>query len=259
MSLRASRSLKSAKHTYISKRIGKAIADYDMISEGDKILIALSGGKDSLTLLHMLLARKSWAPVKYEITVGHIVSDYRCSSTLPLDSLQEITCRYGIDLKVKHIEILGNAKEKRPSCFWCAWNRRKALFEMADENGCNKVAMGHHLDDIVETNLLNLFFNGEISTMNPVQEMFKGKLYIIRPLVYVEEHVIRRFALEEGLLNKPMSCEGPADRNRKYVKEMLRSLGRINPDVKWNILNSTKRIKKEYLGINYGLSSQGRE
>src|SRR4030042_496831 len=118
---------------YISKRVGKAITDYEMLADGDRIAVAVSGGKDSLTLLRVLNDRRKFVPI------------------------------------------------------------RKALFEAANKFGCTKVALGHHKDDIIETILLNMFFQGEISAMSPRQELFKGKIVIIRPLAYVDEDMIRKF------------------------------------------------------------------
>src|SRR4030042_347645 len=175
---------------YISKRIGKAIIDYNMLSDGDKIAVAVSGGKDSLTLLRVLNDRRKFVPIKYELLAVHVDMGYPCQHP---KILGEYFTNLGIKYHIEKIDILKGKTRKDISCFWCAWNRRKALFEAANKFGCTKVALGHHKDDIIETILLNMFFQGEISAMSPRQELFKGKIVIIRPLAYVDEDMIRKF------------------------------------------------------------------
>src|SRR4030042_4994572 len=170
---------------FISSMIGKAIGDYNLIADKDRILIAVSGGKDSLTLLKLLMERKKWSPAHYELYAAHIETDFYCSSCVHKGTLDKIFKEIGIEYVFRKITVLD--KEKKTNCFWCSWNRRKTLFEIARDFGCNKVALGHHKDDIAETTLLNLLFKGEFSTMNPRQELFGGKIVIIRPLCYVEE------------------------------------------------------------------------
>ena len=225
---------------YISKKVGRAITDYDMLSDGDKIAVAVSGGKDSLTLLRVLADRRKFVPIKYEPVAVHIDLGYPRSSAKPLE-------RYFKKIKVSyHIEKV-KIKPKDMSCFWCSWNRRKALFEVSNRLGCNKVALGHHKDDIVETILLNLFFHAEISAMSPKQELFKGKIIVIRPLAYVEEDMIRRFARSAGFLPQKYTCPNSITSNRTKIAEIIKDLKRTCPDIKTNIFRSVKRIKEDYL------------
>ncbi|MBU2258325.1 MAG: tRNA 2-thiocytidine(32) synthetase TtcA, partial [Candidatus Omnitrophica bacterium] len=167
---------------YISKRMGRAIGDYDLIQDGDKIVVAVSGGKDSLSLLKILADRRSFVPVKYEIMAVHVDMGYPCHHP---KILAEYFKKLGVEYHVEKIDILQGKSRKDISCFWCSWNRRKALFKAADRFNFNKVALGHHKDDIVETILMNMFFQGEISAMSPKQVLFDGKITIIRPLAYV--------------------------------------------------------------------------
>ena len=193
----------------INSAIGKAISDYDLINDGDKILVAVSGGKDSLTLLTLLKKIQSWAPVKFELFAAHVTTDFHCSSCTHAGTLTDFFDSLGISHKFAHVEVLDEKGDT--NCFWCSWNKRKALFEMAESLGCSKVAFGHHKDDIAETMLMNLFFRGEISVMNPRQELFGGKITIIRPLSYVEEDVIEVFAKENEFPSKLCKC--PFGRN----------------------------------------------
>ncbi len=229
---------------YISKRVGKALTDYKMLSDGDKIAVAVSGGKDSLTLLRILNSRKRFVPIKYDLLAVHIDMGYPKSHAKILEKyFKEI----GINYRIEKSNALTNTKKKDITCFWCSWNRRKALFETAHQLGYKKVALGHHLDDIIETTLLNLFFNGEISSMAPKQELFSGAITIIRPLVYVEEDILRRFAKEEGLLSKTCSCPNSFTSNRRRMEAIIKDIKKVCPDVKKNIFRSLKLIKKDYL------------
>ena len=229
---------------YISKRVGRAIMDYNMLSDADKVAVAVSGGKDSLTLLRVLNDRKKFVPIKYELLAIHIDLGYPRSYVKPL-------VKYFKQLGIKyHIERVNVMKKARPhdiNCFWCSWNRRKELFKAAERLGYNKVALGHHKDDIVETILLNLFFQGEISSMCPKQELFKGKIIIIRPLAYVEENMIKRFAKQEKLPLDSCICPNSVISHRAKVAKIIKELKKTCPEIKTNIFRSVKRIKQDYL------------
>jgi tRNA 2-thiocytidine biosynthesis protein TtcA len=229
---------------YISKRIGKAITDYGMLADGDKIAVAVSGGKDSLTMLRVLNDRKAFVPIKYELLAVHIDMGYPCHHP---KILSEYFKKMGVNYHIEKIDILKGKTRKDISCFWCSWNRRKALFETANRFGCTKVALGHHKDDIIETILMNLFFHGEISAMSPKQELFKGKIVIIRPLAYVDEDMIRRFAKEAGFPQEKCACPNSLTSNRTRITNSIRDLKKVCPDVKTNIFRSVKRIKEDYL------------
>jgi tRNA 2-thiocytidine biosynthesis protein TtcA len=132
-------------------------------------------------------------------------------------------------------------------CFWCSWNRRKALFDLARDIGATKIAFAHHMDDIIETMLLNLFFQGEIGTMQPCQEMFDGELSIIRPLAYVEEAQLLHLS---GILELPVvSSQCPHDETskRRLVKGIVAELKNHNKNVKKNIFRSLTKVREEYL------------
>lgn len=232
---------------YISNRIGKAIEDYKLIEDGDKILVAVSGGKDSLSLLKLLNERKRWAPISYELVAAHIESDYRCAGCVHTKALKKFFEENGINYHFGKIQILD--KNKRTSCFWCSWNRRKALFTIAEKKGCNKVAFGHHKDDIIETLLLNIFYHGEFSAMNPRQELFGGKVVIIRPLCYVEEDHLRRFAVESCFPSQICKCPNSRDSKRRMMKDIIKGIEKESRCVKTNIYRSIARVNREYTQI----------
>ncbi len=229
---------------YISKRMGRAIMDYQMLADGDKIAVAVSGGKDSLTLLRLLLDRKVFVPIKYDVIAIHIDMGYPKSIS---GKLEKYFKKLNVKYQIIKSDTLKKTEKSKINCFWCSWNRRKELFIAANKLGCTKIALGHHMDDIIETVLLNLFFQGEISSMVPKQELFKGKITLIRPLAYVEERLIERFAREAKLGHDTCVCPRSVTSNRNRVGRIIRSLEKVCPDIKKNIFRSVKRVKQDYL------------
>jgi tRNA(Ile)-lysidine synthase TilS/MesJ len=229
----------------IAKLTGKAIFDYKMIKENEHVVVALSGGKDSLCLLHILWLRKKWLPVDYKLYGVHIKSNTPCASAVDTSYLKSFCDKTGAE----YIERVITPDEAKTSlCFWCSWNRRKELFNLCGELGAAKLALGHHKDDITETLLLNLFYHGEYSTMPPMLSFFDNKIDVIRPLAYVEEHMLKRYALEHDF--KTSTCDDTFSKNSKrfYVKELIRELKKDIPSLKSNLFNSMKKeIKKDYI------------
>ena len=236
---------KIGKH--ISNRIGKAIGEYDMIRDGDRILVGVSGGKDSFTLLKLLSDRRRWSPVKYELFAIHVRTDASYTQQARVKALKAFCKDIGVKCVFKKIRIL--AKDRKANCFWCSWNRRKMIFETASKLGCIKVALGHHKDDIAETTLLNILFHGEFASMNPLQKLFKGNIVIIRPLCNVDESNISRYAKEQNFPSSPCKCPQMEDSKRQYIKSFIREMERKYPYIRTNILNSASRVKAEYLNI----------
>ena len=218
--------------------------DYQMIADGDKVAVAVSGGKDSLTLLKILQDRQKFVPIKYDLLALHVDLGYPRSFSKPLEKyFKEQKVKYNI---VKSDDLKATAK-KDINCFWCSWNRRKNLFQAADKLGYNKIALGHHKDDIVETILMNLFFQGEISAMKPKQELFKGKIILIRPLAYVEESMIKKFAQKQKLPHDTCLCPNSVISHRSKMSKIIAGLEKTCPEVKTNIFKSLQRIKQDYL------------
>lgn len=228
---------------FVSKKAGKAIADYQMLADGDTIAVAVSGGKDSLSLLKILNDRRSFVPITYRLVAVHIDMGYPVSHAKVLEKYFK---KNGYEYHIEKIDILKKDKDAI-NCFWCSWNRRKALFEVADRLGITKVALGHHMDDIVETVMLNLFFQGEISAMAPKQELFKGAITLIRPFAYVEERLIKRFVKTQQFPICECVCPHSITSNRSRMGRIIKELERVNPAVKTNVFRAVKRIKAEYL------------
>lgn len=227
--------------------IGRAIHHYKMISDGDRIAVALSGGEDSLTLLWSLHERLSRVPVSYGLVPIHLDLGFQDSSVYPL---QEYCANMGYELQVERTDYgkRAHSPENRENpCFLCARLRRKRLFELADQLGCNKLALGHNMDDIIETLFLNICYGGEISTMVPFQPFFKGKLVVIRPLAYVGKEAINRFAKDHAFPVFPNPCPTATASKRSQIKEMLGGLYQTNKKIRGNIFRAMSHVKLEYL------------
>ena len=230
----------------IRSLMGKAIHRFGLIQDGDRILVGVSGGKDSLSLLHLLSERRERVPIDYDLVrrisiSGSIRTGERCSGN--------ISRRGGLSFHVERSEIgkRAHSPENRENpCFLCSWERRKLIFHLARRLNCNKIAFGHHKDDIVETLLINMFYSAGISTMLPLQSLFKGKIVLIRPLALIEEKKIERFAREKGLPFGPSGCPSSGKTKRKEVKELIEALGRKNHRIKGNLFRSLSNIKLEY-------------
>ncbi|MBA4417879.1 MAG: tRNA 2-thiocytidine(32) synthetase TtcA [Syntrophus sp. (in: bacteria)] len=227
-----------------TKKVGKAIWDYKMLREGDKVLIAVSGGKDSLSLMKIMQERVKFVPINYEITACHVDMGF---NWMDKDHLVQYFENESIPYIIARPPEDWKGEEEFPGCFWCSWSRRKALFNLARTMGATKIAFAHHMDDIIETMLLNLFFQGEIGTMQPYQEMFNGELAIIRPLAYVEEKELLKLAKTLELPVIASQCPHSNTSKRQLVKGMIEELKQHNPNVKKNIFRSHTRIRKDYL------------
>jgi tRNA 2-thiocytidine biosynthesis protein TtcA len=225
---------------------GKAIHRYGMIEDGDRILVGVSGGKDSLTLLNLLHERRKRVSVHYDVIPVYI--------NLGFDTEQEkVLGRFFEERDLTyHIEQTDigkkahSAENRENPCFLCSWERRKRIFHLAHRLNCNKIALGHHKDDIIETLLLNIFYSAEISTMLPVQRLFKGKITLIRPLALIEEKKIERFAQEKGLPVGSTCCPSSGKTKRNEIKELLEKLEKENCKVKGNIFRSLSNVKLDY-------------
>jgi tRNA 2-thiocytidine biosynthesis protein TtcA len=229
---------------FTSKKVGKAIWDYRMVREGDKVLVAVSGGKDSLSLIKILKERAKFVPIDYEILACFVDMGFKwVNKQILIDYFEQESIPFVIADPPK----AWKGEDEPFGCFWCSWNRRKALFDLAHDLRCNRIALAHHMDDIIETMLLNLFFQGEIGTMQPFQELFEGELAIIRPLAYVEEKELLKLS---RLLNLPViasECPHSQTTKRQLLKGIITELKKHNRNVKKNIFRSLQRVRKDYL------------
>ena len=229
----------------VSRKAGQAIMDYKMIEEGDKIAVAVSGGKDSVSLMHVLRHRLQQSPVKFRVVAVHI--DFELADFNPAE-LAAYLEKEGFEHHVVKVGGLKGEKREEMDCYRWSAHRRRALFELCKTDGYTKIAFGHHMDDIVETILLNQFFRGEIGAMKPKQHLFGGTIKLIRPLAYVREESMRQLATALGIDGMGQSkCSYDDVSRRAQIKQMLKQLESINGAVVKNIFNSLKNVQTEYL------------
>jgi tRNA 2-thiocytidine biosynthesis protein TtcA len=236
--------------TRIEKLIAKAIQDYGMLAEGDRILLGASGGKDSTTLAWALSRRRRWGAPRFELEALRIVSDVRGGGMPPAaaERLAAMYAEWGIPYRTLEVPIVGRLKSgEKMSCYWCSTQRRTELIRCAMEGGFNKIALGHHLDDVLATLLMNMTKKGEIATMPPRLKYDKYPLEVIRPLALVEEESIRGFAREQGWLATTCSCAFGADGERKEYQRRLEQLCGGTEEGKRNLYRSMSNIKTGYL------------
>jgi tRNA 2-thiocytidine biosynthesis protein TtcA len=204
--------------------VGKAVADYAMIAEGDHVMVCLSGGKDSYTLLDILLSLQRSAPVSFEITAVNLDQkqpDFP-AGVLPA-YLEDLGVRYRIIEQNTYAVVKRVIPAGKTMCGLCSRLRRGALYRFAAENGITKIALGHHRDDIVETLFLNMFFGGKLKAMPPKLLSEDRRHIVIRPLAYVAERLIARYATARDFPIIPCTlCGSQANMQRNVVKAMLR-------------------------------------
>ncbi len=209
---------------FILKKLGAAVREFDMIRDGDRIAVAVSGGKDSLGLLRLLQAYRRSAGVRFELAAIHVLGD--ATGVIALHPpLGEWLAAQDVPHRVVMPDLA--ADDAPPlTCQRCTWLRRKALFQAADALGCNVVAFAHHADDAAQTTLLNLLYGGDVRTLAPCADYFDGRFRLIRPLIYVPESDLKRFARASGFPPPPPACPRSDNSRRRRVAEMLKVLGR---------------------------------
>ncbi len=212
--------------------VRKAVDDYHMIEEGDKIAIGISGGKDSLTLLYALHGLKRFYPKHFEI---HAVTVDLGFQNLNLAKIEELCQKLDVEYTIVKTDIaqiiFEDRKEENP-CSLCAKMRKGALNQAIKEAGCNKVAYAHHKDDVIETMLMSLIFEGRIHTFAPVTYLDRMELTVIRPLMYMNEADVIGFVNKHDVLVVKSPCPADGHTKREYVKNLLRQLNLENPGVK---------------------------
>ena len=239
---------KSKLFLHLKKWLEKAVLDYSMIGEGDRLLIGVSGGADSFALLDLLDSPMIFVPkfsfIAVNIDMG-FDPDYIAYRELEKYLQQN---QYPYVMEKTDIGALAHSDFNRKNpCFLCSRLRRKRIFEIADENGCNKIAFAHHRDDIIETLLINMFYGREISTMLPKQSIFGGKLHIIRPLAYLTEDLVKKYSRERQFPTVANECPTSGNSRRTYIKKLLNELERDNPDIRHNIYTAMSHVKPDYL------------
>jgi tRNA 2-thiocytidine biosynthesis protein TtcA len=234
----------------IVRKVGEAVGHYDMIAPGDRIMVCVSGGKDSYVLLDALrvLARRS--PVRYELIAVNVDQgwpDYETRAIAAHLAAEGVEHRMAQASYAQIVEA--KLRPGQTPCSLCSRFRRAYLYDLAAELGATKIALGHHMDDLIETLLLNLFFSGRLASMPPILRAEDGRNVVIRPLAYVSEAETRAYAVERGYPIVRCGCLscGLPDQKRQVVKRMLLELEAQNPGVKRQMLAALGNVKPDHL------------
>nr|MBV6629385.1 tRNA 2-thiocytidine(32) synthetase TtcA [Oceanococcus sp. HetDA_MAG_MS8] len=233
----------------LRRQVGQAIADYNMIEDGDRVMVCLSGGKDSYTMLDMLLALREAAPVHFDILAvnldqkqpgfpEHILPEYLQAKGVPFHILEQDT--YSVVQRV--------VPEGKTQCGLCSRLRRGALYSFAEEHGYNKIALGHHMDDMVETLFLNLFHGGRMAAMPPKLKSNNGRNVVIRPLAYCRAHDIQAYSDAAGFPIIPCTlCGSQPNLQRVTIRRMLAEWDKQAPDRVYKIFRAMQHVAPSQL------------
>ncbi len=229
-----------------NKKIGRAMADYGMLEDGDRVLVAVSGGVDSLVAACILQNWRRKAPIDYDLEAVHVDNGFwtpEQGGRPPVERIGEQLERVGL----RFSSVEGWSVEGERTCFICARNRRSQLFELARQKGFNKLALGHHKDDLIETFLINAFYSGNVSTMVPRQDLFSGRLALIRVLAYLDKSEIRSIARFLDLQPVDSYCPIGEDSRRETVRALLKDICKQIPDAKNSIFSALGNVRDGYM------------
>ena len=218
----------------LQTKFNKALTDYHLITDGDKVLVALSGGKDSLFLLEML-ARRSKIFVPRFTVEAVFVKMSNISYETDCGYLQQFAESHGVKLHIIETAFDASTDKRKTPCFLCSWYRRKAIFHLAQQLGCNKLALGHHNDDIIHTALMNLMFQGHLSSMPPIMRLDKMPITIIRPLCLIEECDIIQHAVHAQYQKQRKLCPYENTSNRTAAASLFSEMQKTNNEARDNI------------------------
>ena len=216
---------------------------YHLIDDGDRILVALSGGKDSLCLLDLLAQRQRIFMPRFSIEAIHIRMENIAYET-DTHYLEDFCRQRNVNLHVVNTSFDASTDKRKSPCFLCSWNRRKQMFNLAQEIGCNKIALGHHMDDLIHTALMNECFQGRFDTMPVFLQMKKMPLAIIRPLCLCHESDIKAYAEQEGYQKQRKLCPYEKESYRTDIQQIFHQMESLNPEARYSIWNALEREGK---------------
>lgn len=250
--------LESGSGVLLIKRIlgqvRRAVQDFNMISEGDRIAVGVSGGKDSMTLLTVLSRLREFYPLRFDIVSVTVSMGL---DGCDLSPIRERCGKLGVECVIEDTyigKIVFEARKEENPCSLCANLRRGALNSTAKRLGCNKVALAHNRDDLIETLLMSAFYEGRLHTFSPVTHLDRTGLNVIRPLIYTEEKQIKGFIKAKEVVVVSNPCPANGNTKREFVKKLLMELSMDNREIKSNLFGAIKRSKIDgwYTNVNGG-------
>lgn len=234
--------------TRLNRKIGQAMHDWDMLADGDRVLIGVSGGVDSLVTAWVLQMWRAKAPIGYRIEAVYVDNGFwtpERGGEVPATRIARQLQRFAIPFSTVKAWPIKDGEER--TCFVCARNRRSQLFDLARQKGCGKLAFGHHKDDLVETFFINALYSGNISTMLPRQELFAGGLSLIRILAYLEKSEVFEIAEIAGLEPVENFCPLAGDTRRETVRAILERIYDDIPDAKSSLFSALGNVRDGYM------------
>ena len=238
----------------ICRKMGTTLRDHSLISEGDRVLVGLSGGKDSMILLEALAERKNAVPFEFNLIAAHVEA---AGIGYEIDREGLVSFCSSLDVPLHH-RIIEPDLQKDPSknrCFICSWHRRKALFALTRELKCNKLALGHHRNDAIETLLMNMIYHGSISSLPYTLRMFDGRVHLIRPMMDLDERMLDEYAELNNLVKVEKSCPHENRTRRDNIAKLVRQIEDLHGNGPINIFRSMDKIFDEYLPVQANMKS----
>lgn len=224
--------------------IGKTINTYNLIEDGDHILIGVSGGKDSLILIESLAERRKYLPIDYKLTAVHVNVE-NIPYQVDISYLKNFCESNNVDFVYK--EVVYDEKEGKSPCFFCSWSRRKVFYELSKEMGIGKVATGHHLDDALETLFMNMVYHGTMSSLPAQFTMFDGRLQFIRPMIEIQESKLVEYAQIRNFPKLKSECPHDKLTKRKKMRSFIDALQDEHDMAKINMFRAMSNLNPEYL------------
>ncbi len=228
----------------------RAVDDYGMIAEGDRIAVGISGGKDSMALLAALAGLQRFYPKKFEIVPIHLQMGFPGSDDSNIRELCEALNLPLVETKTDIYEVVFEVRKEKSPCSLCANLRRGILYSTAKENGCRKIALGHHFDDAVETLLMNLFIEGNLGCFSPVTYLDRMDVTMIRPLLYAKEKELKSFVTAAGITCSPKYCPADGNTKREEWKQFLAEMERKDPGVKDRLFGAIERANLDGFSVH---------
>ena len=224
--------------------------DHQMILEGDHLLVGLSGGKDSMILLEALAERKRALPFEFTLTAAHVEAQ-GIGYEIDKERLTSFCETLGIPVLYRAIEPDLEKDPSKTDCFICSWYRRKELFKLTKELGCNKLALGHHRKDAIETLLMNMIYHGSISSLPYSLTLFEGRVQLIRPMMDLEERMLEDYARLNNLVQVEKSCPHEDRTQREKMAGLIRQVEDLHGPGPYNMFKSMNKIFEEYLPVKH--------